>query len=54
MTELKKYDITTETGYKSTLLLSDEDAKARGLLMAPAAKQAPAPRNKQAKPPAGK
>ena len=50
MAELKKYDITTEAGYKSTLLLSDEDAKARGLLKEPAEKQAPAPRNKQAKP----
>lgn len=28
---LKKYDITTDSGYKTTLLLSDEDAKARGL-----------------------
>ncbi|MGY4543264.1 putative membrane protein [Arthrobacter sp. UYNi723] len=32
MSELKKYDITTETGYTTTLLLSDEDAKTRGLL----------------------
>lgn len=54
MAELKKYDITTETGYKSTLLLSDEDAKARGLLKPEGAKQAPAPRNKQAKPAASK
>lgn len=50
MAELKQYDITTDTGYTSTLLLSDEDAKARGLLKGPAAKQAPSPRNKQAKP----
>ena len=52
--ELKKYDITTETGYTSTLLLSDEDAKARGLLKEPAAKQAPSPRNKAVKPASAK
>lgn len=50
MAGLKKYDITNEYGYTTTLLLSDEDAKARGLLKEPQAKQAPAPRNKQAKP----
>lgn len=54
MAELKQYDITTDTGYTSTLLLSDEDANARGLLKEPAEKQAPAPRNKQAKPVASK
>lgn len=54
MAELKKYDITTETGYTSTLLLSDEDAKARGLFKEQSEKQAPAPRNKQAKPVASK
>jgi len=52
--ELKQYDITTETGYKSTLLLSDEDAKARGLLKEPSAKQAASPQNKQAKPASAK
>lgn len=28
---LKKYNVTNETGYTTTLLLSTEDAKARGL-----------------------
>lgn len=91
MAELKKYDITTDSGYTTTLQLSDEDAKARGLkgkdtasvaaaaakaaeaekeaaaraaaeqeaadkaaveaaAKAAAEKQAPVPRNKQAKP----
>lgn len=54
MAGLKEYKITTENGYETTILLSDEDAKARGLRKEPAAKQAPAPRNKQAKPAANK
>ena len=54
MAELKKYDITTEYGYKTTVLLSDEDAKARGLLKSPTAKQVPAPKNKQAPPASSK
>lgn len=46
---LKKYDVEVN-GYPTTLLLSDEDAKAQGLLKpepTPApAKEAPAPPNK--------
>ncbi len=40
---LKPYDVTTESGAQTTLLLSDEDAKARGLV---ADKEAERPRNK--------
>lgn len=55
MAELKKYDITTETGFTTTLLLSEEDAKSRGLIGAETeTKKAPAPQNKQAKPASGK
>ena len=50
MAELKKYDITTDSGYTTTLLLSDEEAKARSLLRETQAKQRTAPQNKQAKP----
>lgn len=32
MAELKKYDVKTGGGYATTLRLSDEDAKVRGLL----------------------
>lgn len=46
---LKKYDVEVN-GYPTTLLLSDEDAKAEGLLAeekpAPAKKAAPKPANK--------
>lgn len=50
MAELKEYNITTETGYETTVLLSDEDAKTRGLTGkdAEAAKKA-APANKAVK-----
>jgi hypothetical protein len=51
---LKKYEVTTDSGYTTTLLLSDEDAKVRGLLKPTQAKQAPAPQNKQATPAANK
>lgn len=45
---LKKYNVTTPEGYRTTLLLSDEDAKAQGLLKdKPAEKKAaPKPANK--------
>jgi hypothetical protein len=52
--ELKKYNITTESGYEATLLLSDEDAKTRGLLKPASTKQATAPKNKQAPPASSK
>jgi hypothetical protein len=43
---LKKYDVEVN-GWPTTLQLSDEDAKARGLFEeAPAKKAAPAPKNK--------
>jgi hypothetical protein len=32
MAGLKKYDYTTESGYTTTLLLTEEDAKVRGLV----------------------
>ncbi|UDL14854.1 hypothetical protein PP357_gp07 [Arthrobacter phage Sarge] len=53
---LKKYNVTNDSGYTTTLLLDDEDAKALGLTAkdlersATSEKQAPAPQNKQAKP----
>lgn len=50
---LKKYDVVVN-GYATTLLLSDEDAKAQGLVQEPKpaeAKQAPAPANKARKAP---
>lgn len=50
---LKKYDVTVN-GVETSLMLSDEDAKAQGLLKdAPKkqAKQAPAPANKARKAP---
>lgn len=57
MAGLKYYDVTTDSGYTTTLKLSDADAKARGLegkgrdtAAAPRAKRAPAPKNKQAAP----
>lgn len=50
MADLKKYAIEVN-GTKSTLLLSDEDAKVRGLLEEKAAKS---PANKQAEGPANK
>lgn len=44
---LKPYKVKTPEGYETTLLLSDEDAKAQGLLKAkPEAKQAAKPANK--------
>lgn len=46
MSGLKKYDVEVN-GWPTTLQLSDEDAKARGLFEeAPAKKAAPAPKNK--------
>lgn len=47
---MKKYDVEVN-GFKTTLLLSDEDAKARGLLKAatPANKAAKKPANKASK-----
>lgn len=51
---LKQYEVEV-SGTTTTLLLNDEDAKARGLKVetkaapAPDAKQAPAPRNKARK-----
>lgn len=64
MTGLKKYDITTDKGFPTTVKLSDVDAKRRGLLGkhsdAEAAKPkstrktAPRPKNKQAPAPANK
>lgn len=50
---LKKYDVTIN-GVETSVLLSDEDAKAQGLLKAAPkkdAKQAPAPANKARKAP---
>ena len=50
---MKRYD-TEVNGVPTTLLLSDEDAKARGLTKeakAPANKAAKAPANKEAEPP---
>lgn len=44
---MQEYEITPRNGVPTTVLLSDEDAKARGLT--PVAK-AKAPANKQAKP----
>jgi hypothetical protein len=32
MSELKQYQVTTDTGYTTTFQFSDEDAKERGLL----------------------
>lgn len=40
---LKEYEVTLDGGRKTTLRLSDEDARRRGLT----AKQQPAPKNKQ-------
>lgn len=40
MAGLKKYDYTTENGYTTTLLLTEEDAKARGLVTQEAAAKA--------------
>lgn len=63
MAQLKKYDITTDKGFKTTVKLSDVDAKRRGLLgndvdsrpkPKTAAKKAPAPKNKQAPAPQNK
>ena len=62
MSNLKKYEVTTPSGYLSTLKLSDADAKAKGLLgrelkpgeKRPLRKAARAPRNKQAPAPANK
>lgn len=54
MAGLKEYDVKTDSGYTTTLLLSDEEAKARGLLKPVQAKQSRAPQNKQAKPASGK
>lgn len=48
---MQKYEVEIN-GVATTLLLTDEDAKARGLT--PAAKAAKAPANKAAKPPANK
>lgn len=46
---MKEYEITPPDGVPTTVLLTDEEAKARGL--APAAKtKAQAPANKQARP----
>lgn len=48
MAHLKKYDVVIN-GTQTTLLLTDEDAKARGLYVDPKpveVKQAPAPLNK--------
>lgn len=43
---MREYEVEIN-GYKTTLQLSDEDAKARGLLAdKPAAKEAAAPANK--------
>lgn len=51
---LKQYDVEIN-GMKTTLQLSDEDAKLYGLVPAePAAKARKAPANKAAKPPANK
>lgn len=51
---MKRYDVMIN-GVKTTLKLSDADAKARGLLKdAPKAKEAPTPANKAAKAPANK
>ncbi len=50
MSDLKPYKIEI-MGTKSTVLLSDEDAKVRGLLKEKAAKS---PANKQAEGPANK
>jgi hypothetical protein len=47
---LKRYDVEVH-GHKTTLLLSDADAKARGLLKD---KAAPAPKNKAAAKPKNK
>ena len=57
MSDLKPYTITLDSGLTTELLLSDDDAKARGLLprrahkattveAEPAAKAAPEPANK--------
>lgn len=63
MAQLKKYDITTDKGFPTTVKLSDVDAKRRGLLgkdvdsrpkAKTAAKRAPAPKNKQAPAPQNK
>lgn len=63
MAQLKKYDITTDKGFTTTVKLSDVDAKRRGLLgkdvdsrpkPKTAAKKAPAPKNKQAPAPKNK
>ncbi|MEV4902359.1 hypothetical protein AB0K08_13580 [Citricoccus sp. NPDC055426] len=64
MTGLKKYEITTDKGFPTTVKLSDADAKRRGLLgkhVDPEApkpkstrKAAARPRNKQAPAPANK
>lgn len=50
---LKRYDVEIN-GMKTTLQLSDEDARMHGLKPADAAKEKPAPANKAAKAPANK
>lgn len=51
---MKRYDVVIN-GVRTTLKLSDADAKARGLLKEqPKAKEAAAPANKAAKAPANK
>lgn len=50
---LKPYDVVDENGNATTLLLSEEDAKARGLVK-PAAKKASEPAAKKAATPANK
>lgn len=62
MADLKPYEITNENGFTTTLLLSEHDAKRRGLTQAsrpPAPKperrrRAPKPANKQAPAPQDK
>lgn len=44
---LSEYEVTTDGGYKTTLLLTDDDAKARGLTKAKAAEE-PANKARQA------
>lgn len=51
---MKRYDVVIN-GVRTTVQLSDADAKARGLLTEQLkAKEAPTPRNKAAKAPANK
>lgn len=50
---MQEYTITADSGMETTVLLSDEDAKARGLTAADATKassKAKQPANKQATP----